>query len=95
MEIIGHCWSGEHGEYHQLENLHIRPSPYQQPAPPLCIGANTLPEVRRVGRVADGFVAGPSTDLAGTIELVEACREAAVRTAREPLAALIRDAWVA
>ena len=75
VEIIRHCWSGEpfsfHGEYHQLENLHIRPSPFQQPAPPLWIGASTLPGARRAGRMADGFVAGPSTDLASTIELVE------------------------
>ncbi len=45
--------------------------------------------------MADGFVAGPSTDLADTIELVETYREAAVRTGREPLVALMRDAWVA
>ncbi len=99
VEIIRHCWSGEpfsfHGEYHQLENLHIRPSPFQQPAPPLWIGASTLPGARRAGRLADGFVAGPSTDLANTIKLVETYREAAVRNGREPLVALMRDAWVA
>ena len=79
VEIIRHCWSGEpfsfHGEHHQLENLHVRPSPFQQPAPPLWIG--------------------PSTDLASTIGLVETYREAAVRAGREPLVALMRDAWVA
>jgi probable F420-dependent oxidoreductase len=99
VEVIRHCWSGEpfsfHGEYHQLENLHIRPSPYQEPTPPLWIGASTPPGARRAGRMADGFVAGPSTDLANTIELVETYREAAVRAGREPLVALMRDAWVA
>ena len=99
VEIIRHCWSGEpfsfHGEHHQLENLHIRPSPFQQPAPPLWIGASTLPGARRAGRKADGFVAGPSTDLASTIGLVETYREAAVRAGREPRVALMRDAWVA
>ena len=99
VEIIRHCWSGEpfsfHGEHHQLENLHVRPSPFQQPAPPLWIGASTPPGARRAGRMADGFVAGPSTDLASTIGLVETYREAAVRAGREPLVALMRDAWVA
>ena len=42
VEIIRHCWSGEpfsfNGEYHQLENLHITPSPYQKPNPPLWTG---------------------------------------------------------
>ena len=99
VEIIRHCWSGEpfsfHGEHHQLENLHIRPSPFQQPAPPLWIGASTPPGARRAGRMSDGFVAGPSTDLASAIGLVETYREAAVRAGREPLVALMRDAWVA
>ena len=99
VEIIRRCWSGEtfsfHGEYHQLENLRITPSPFQQPAPPLWIGASTLPGARRAGRMADGFVAGPSTDLANTVELVDTYREAAAREGREPMVCLMRDAWVA
>ena len=99
VEIIRHCWSGEpfsfHGEYHQLDKLHITPSPYQKPSPPLGIGASTLPGARRAGRMADGFVVGPSTNLPNTIELVETYRDAAVRAGREPLVALMRDAWVA
>ena len=99
LEIIRHCWRGEpfsfHGEYHQLENLHITPSPYQKPSPPLWIGASTLPGARRAGRMADGFVVGPSTNLPNTIELVETYRQAAARAGREPLVALMRDAWVA
>ena len=45
---------------------------HRRPSPPLWMGASTLPGARRVGRMADGFVAGPSTDLANIIELVEA-----------------------
>jgi alkanesulfonate monooxygenase SsuD/methylene tetrahydromethanopterin reductase-like flavin-dependent oxidoreductase (luciferase family) len=45
--------------------------------------------------MADGFVAGPSTDLESTIELVETYRQAADRAGREPMVALMRDAWVA
>ena len=99
VEIIRNCWSGEpfsfHGKYHQLEDLHIRPSPFQQPPPPLWIGASSAPGARRAGRMADGFVAGPSTNLANTVELVEEYRESAVRAGREPLVVLMRDAWVA
>ena len=99
VEIIRHCWSGEpfsfNGEYHQLENLHITPSPYQKPNPPLWVGASTLSGARRAGRMADGFVVGPSTNLPNTIELVETYRDAAARAGREPLVALMRDAWVA
>ena len=99
VEIIRHCWSGEpfsfQGEYHQLENLHIRPSPYQDPAPPLWIGASTAPGARRAGRMADGFVATPSIDLDSAIQLADIYREAAMRDGREPLVVLMRDAWVA
>ena len=101
VEVIRHCWSGEpfsfHGEYHQLENLHIRPSPFQQSAPPLWIGASTPPGARRAGRMADGFVAGPSTDLASTTKAggEPTGRRRRCGRGREPLVALMRDAWVA
>ena len=99
VEIIRHCWSGEpfsfHGEYHQLENLHITPGPFQDSAPPLWIGASTPPGARRAGRMADGFIATPSVDLATSIELADIYREAAVRAGKEPLVVLMRDAWVA
>ncbi len=99
VEVIRRCWSGQpfsfRGKYHHLEDLHIRPSPFQQPGPPLWIGASTLSGARRAGRMSDGFVAGPSTDLANTIELTKAYREAAMQAGREPVVALMRDAWVA
>lgn len=65
------------------------------PGPPLWIGASTPRGARRAGRMADGFVAGPSTNLANTTSLVEAYREEAIRMGREPVVALMRDAWVA
>ncbi len=99
VEIIRHCWSGEpfsfHGEYHQLENLHITPSPYQDPAPPLWIGAGTPRGARRAGRMADGFVATPSIDLASALDLSDIYRETALQYDREPTVVLMRDAWVA
>ncbi len=99
VEIIRHCWSGEpfsfHGEYHQLENLHITPSSYQDPAPPLWIRASTAPGARRAGRLADGFAATPSIDLDSAIQLADIYREDAMRDGRQPLVVLMRDAWVA
>ena len=99
VEIIRQCWTGEpfsfHGEYHHLENLHVTPSPYQDPAPPLWIGAGTPPGARRAGRMADGFVATPSIDLASAVELSDIYRATARRNDREPRVVLMRDAWVA
>ena len=99
IEIIRKCWSGRpfsfSGKHYQLDEVQVLPPPFQKPSPPLWIGASTPPGARRAGRLADGFVAGPSTDLEGTARLVETYRQAAIRTGREPQVVLMRDAWVA
>ena len=99
VEIIRRCWTGEAfsfpGEHYDLENVRVRPKPFSQPAPPLWIGASAPSAVRRAGRLADAFVAGPSTDLQSTIRLVNTYRDAASEAGREPEVVLMRDAWVA
>ena len=99
IEIIRRSWSGEafsfHGKHFDLEDLHVRPGPYTPGGPPLWIGASTVPGARRAGRLADAFVAGPSTDMASTQRLLDAYRQAAVDSGREPQIVLMRDAWVA
>jgi probable F420-dependent oxidoreductase len=99
VEIIRRCWSGErfsfHGTHYQLENVQIRPRPFQEPAPPLWIGASVPAAARRAGRLGDAFVATPSMDLASTVRLVEVYRQAALEAGRQPQVVLMRDAWVA
>ena len=99
IEIIRQCWGGStfsfSGEHFNLEDITIRPRPYSDPSPPLWIGASRVPGARRAGRIADGFVAGPSTDLPGTIALTDAYHKAAEEAGREPVLCLMRDAWVA
>jgi probable F420-dependent oxidoreductase len=99
VEIIRRCWSGEpfsfHGTHYTLENLQIRPRPYQTPAPPLWIGASVPAAARRAGRLGDAFVATPSTALESTVRLVDIYRQAALQAGRQPQVVLMRDAWVA
>jgi probable F420-dependent oxidoreductase len=99
VEIIRRCWSGErfsfHGKHYRLENVQIRPRPFQTPAPPLWIGASVPAAARRAGRLGDAFVATPSTDLAATLRLIKAYRDAALAAGRQPQVVLMRDAWVA
>ncbi|MGH8069610.1 MAG: LLM class flavin-dependent oxidoreductase [Candidatus Entotheonellia bacterium] len=99
VEIIRQCWSGEsfsfHGAHYTLENLQIRPRPFQRPAPPLWIGASVPAAARRAGRLGDAFVATPSTDLQSTMRLVDAYRQAALQAGRQSQVVLMRDAWVA
>ena len=99
IEIIRRCWSGARfdfsGEHFELGDIAVRPHPYSDPPPPLWIGASRVPGARRAGRIADGFVAGPSTDLDSTVALTDAYRQAAASAGREPVICLMRDAWVA
>lgn len=99
IEIIRRCWSGARfdfsGEHFELADIAVRPHPYSDPPPPLWIGASRVPGARRAGRIADGFVAGPSTDLDSTAALTDAYRQAAASAGRAPVICLMRDAWVA
>ena len=56
IEIIRKCWTSQpfsfHGKHFSLDEVQVRPAPYQQPAPPLWIGASTPPGARRAGRLA-------------------------------------------
>ena len=99
VQIIRKCWGDEpfsfQGKHYTLKNVHVRPSPFQKPTPPLWVGASTPSAARRAGRLGDAFVAGPSTDLEDTIKLVKTYREAAMKAWRQPQVVLMRDAWVA
>jgi probable F420-dependent oxidoreductase len=99
LEILRRCWAGEpfsfHGRHYTLDNVRIRPRPYQRPAPPLWIGASVPAAARRAGRLADGFVGTPSTSLENATRLAEIYSHAAREAGRTPDVIQMRDAWVA
>src|SRR5262247_1482861 len=99
VEILRQCWTGEpfsfRGKHYTLEDVQIRPRPYQRPGPPLWIGASIPAAARRAGRIADAFVGTPSTALESATRLVDTYREAAREAGRAPQIVLMRDAWVA
>ena len=99
VEILRLCWAGEpfsfRGKHYTLEDVQIRPRPFQRPGPPLWIGASVPAAARRAGRVADGFVGTPSTSLENATRLADIYRHAARGAGREPEVVQMRDAWVA
>jgi len=99
VEIIRRCWTGEpfsfRGAHYALEDVQIRPRPYQRPAPPLWIGASVPAAIRRAGHLADAFVGTPSTTLESAMRQVDAYKDAARKSGREARVILMRDAWVA
>jgi alkanesulfonate monooxygenase SsuD/methylene tetrahydromethanopterin reductase-like flavin-dependent oxidoreductase (luciferase family) len=99
VEILRKCWAGEpfsfHGKHYALQDVQIRPRPFQRPGPPLWIGASVPAAVRRAGVLADAFVGTPSTDLASALRLVDTYTAAARHAGRPARVVLMRDAWVA
>lgn len=99
VQIIRQCWRGEpfsfRGDHYTLEDVQIRPRPFQTPTPPLWIGASGPRAARRAGQLGDAFIASPHITLQNTISLVDTYRQAALAAGRQPQVVLIRDAWVA
>jgi probable F420-dependent oxidoreductase len=99
VEILKKCWAGEpfsfRGKHYTLEDVQIRPRPFQRPGPPLWIGASVPAAVRRAALLADAFVGTPSTSLENAVSLVDAYKKAAREAGRDAHVVLMRDAWVA
>ncbi len=99
VQILRQCWTGEpfsfRGKHYTLEDIQIRPRPFQRPAPPLWIGASIPAAARRAGRLADALVGTPSTTLENEVRLGDIYKEAARQAGRQPQVILMRDAWVA
>lgn len=59
LQVMRSCWNDEtttfHGERFNYEGLRVRPKPVQQPLE-VWLGGNAPSELRRVGRLADGWL---------------------------------------
>lgn len=59
LEILKKCWTRDpvthHGDFYAFEALRCMPHPIQEPHPPIWIGGHSLPSLRRVARLGDGW----------------------------------------
>ena len=59
LEIIKAVWTGDRpsfdGRFYRFPELHVTPKPPQRPHPPILIGGNSPPALRRAARVGDGW----------------------------------------
>src|SRR5262249_13752700 len=98
IEILRLCWAGDQfsfrGKHYTLEDIQIRPRPYQKPGPPLWLGPSIQASGRRAGRMADAFVGTPSTSMADATRLADVYKEAARKAGRPVEIVQMRDAWV-
>lgn len=72
------------GEFYRMPAARVEPKPLQQPHPPLLLGGSAERALRRVGRIADGWISSSRHDLRGIGADLELMRGAARDAGRDP-----------
>jgi probable F420-dependent oxidoreductase len=87
ITVLRQAWSdglvtGD-GRHFRYRGLNVTPKPTRPGGPPIWLGAGAEPAVRRVGRLADGYLAGPASP-DGLRRRMGWIREEAVAAGRDP-----------
>ncbi len=72
------------GTFYRVPRSHVLPRPVQRPHPPLLLGATADPALRRVGRLADGWISASRQDLRKVGRAIGIIRDAAKAAGRDP-----------
>lgn len=72
------------GKYVHVPESIVAPKPVQQPHPPLLMGGTAPAALRRVGRLADGWITSSRQDLRRVGEDIATVRAAAEEAGRDP-----------
>jgi probable F420-dependent oxidoreductase len=71
------------GEYYRVPRSRVEPKPVQRPYPPILMGGNAEVALRRIGRIADGWISSSRADLTSIGESIEMIRAAARDAGRD------------
>ncbi|MDQ2838187.1 MAG: TIGR03619 family F420-dependent LLM class oxidoreductase [Actinomycetota bacterium] len=72
------------GEFYRVPAAIVDPKPLQQPYPPLLLGGTAERALRRVGRLADGWISSSRHDLRAIGADIELIKAAATDAGRDP-----------
>jgi len=72
-----------HGTYYDVPLSRVDPKPVQRPRPPLLMGASAEVALRRIGRIADGWISSSRTDLTTIGRSIDLVRAAAAEAGRD------------
>jgi probable F420-dependent oxidoreductase len=72
------------GEFYRMPAVRVDPKPVQRPHPPLLLGGTAERALRRVGRIADGWISSSRHDLRTVGNELELMRGAARDAGRDP-----------
>lgn len=73
-----------HGQFYDIPLSRVEPKPVQQPHPPVLMGGTAEVALRRIGRIADGWISSSRTDLTTIGQSVDVVRTAAAESGRDP-----------
>jgi probable F420-dependent oxidoreductase len=74
------------GEFYEVPRGSALPRPVQPGGPPILLGGTAPVALRRVGRIADGWVTSSRADLSAIAESIAIVHEAAAAAGRDPSA---------
>jgi len=90
VEVLKAVWTQDpvehHGPLYDVPLSHVDPKPVQRPHPPLLMGGGAPAALRRVGRIADGWISSSRTDLTTVGEQVSLIRDSAREAGRDATA---------
>ena len=88
IELIQACWCDERidfeGDYYNAVAMAMEPKPTSGADLPIWIGGRSAPALRRVGKYADGWLAGQVEDADFAKQAMDTIREAALAAGRDP-----------
>jgi probable F420-dependent oxidoreductase len=88
VRVMRQIWRGEplqhQGRAYQLESGSIGPRPVQPGGPPLWFGGGAEAQLRRAGRLADGYIGSSSSGPEGVRAAWNTVRQAAADAGRDP-----------
>ena len=73
-----------HGSLYSVPPCDVDPKPVQVPHPPLLMGGSAEAALRRIGRIADGWISSSRTDLSTIGSSIDVVRAAAAEAGRDP-----------
>lgn len=88
LAVLTALWTGRagpiDGEFYQLPDVLLGPTPVQRPRPPILLGAGVDTALRRVGRLGDGWISASRADARTLGRSVTVVKEAAEHAGRDP-----------
>ena len=72
-----------HGEFYDVPLSHVELKPVQSPYPPLLMGGGAEAALKRIGRIADGWISSSRTDLTTIGQSVELIKASALDAGRD------------